>query len=112
MADQGGPPILDRFLGNPALKNENLLAYEMGYRTAIAERFSIDLASYFNHYDDVQTTEPSASFFESTPLPAHEVESVTYQNLMHGETHGVEIAGHFRVTAPSPVSPRTPLDHL
>ncbi len=112
MPDQGGPPILDRFLGNPAFKNENLLAYEMGYRTAIAERFSIDLASYFNHYDDVQTTEPSASFFESTPLPAHEVESVTYQNLMHGETHGVEIAGNFRVTDRWTVSAGYALEQL
>src|SRR5260370_38174122 len=84
----------------------------MVYRNGVGECFSIDLASYFNHYDDVQTTEPSASFFESTPLPAHEVESVTYQNLMHGETHGVEIAGNFRVTDRWPVSAGYSLEKL
>jgi iron complex outermembrane recepter protein len=107
-----GPPTLLRFRGNPAFRNETLLAYEIGYRTVIAERFSIDLASYFNHYGDVQTTEPSALFFESTPLPAHEVELLTYQNLMHGETHGVEIAANFRVTDRWTVSPAYALEQL
>jgi iron complex outermembrane receptor protein len=112
LPDPGGPPVLLRFLGNPKFKDERVLAYEMGYRTVIAERFSIDLAAYFNHYDGVQTTEPSAAFFESAPPPAHEVETLTYQNLMHGETHGVEITGNFRVTDRWTVSPGYALEQL
>jgi iron complex outermembrane receptor protein len=57
-----GPPILVGLLGNPHFKNEALIAYEIGYRTAILKRLSIDFSAYYNDYDDQQTTEPAAPF--------------------------------------------------
>jgi len=92
-----GIPILIRFLGNPLFRDESLIAYETGYRTSVSGHLSIDLAAYFNDYDNLQTTEPSTSFFEPSPLPAHQVQSVMYQNLMHGEVHGFEIAANWKV---------------
>jgi iron complex outermembrane receptor protein len=93
----GSPPILLRLLGNPLFKDERLIAYEAGYRTMVSKRFSLDVALYFNDWDHLQTTEPSVSFFEPTPLPAHQVQALTYANLMHGESHGVEISAHWSV---------------
>ena len=93
-----GIPILNRFFGNPQFEDERLIAYEAGYRTAISSKLSIDIAAYYDDYDNLQTTEPSISFFEPTPLPAHLVQSVMYQNLMHGETHGFEIVANWKVT--------------
>lgn len=93
-----GTPVLLRFLGNPRFQDERLVAYEAGYRFAASNRLSVDLATYFDNYNHLQTTEPAASFFEPTPAPAHLVQTLTYQNLMHGETHGFEIAANWKIT--------------
>ena len=94
----GGTPTLLRLLGNPQFQDERLIAYEAGYRTMLSKRFSIDIAAYFNDWDNVQTTELSGSFFESTPLPAHQVQTLLYENLIHGENHGIEITANWKVT--------------
>jgi iron complex outermembrane receptor protein len=65
----GGAITLTRFVGNPKFKDERLIAYEAGYRTMVSDHLSFDLAAFFNHYDRVQTTEPSISFFENNPPP-------------------------------------------
>jgi len=102
---QGGMPVLVSVLGNPRFKNEGLVAYELGYRATIGKRLSFDLAAYYNDYDDQQTTEPEPSFFEATPAPPHLVLPSTYENLMNGETHGVEIAATWKLTGRWTLSP-------
>jgi iron complex outermembrane receptor protein len=99
-----GPPILFRLLGNPKFKDEKLVAYQMGYRTTISDRISVDLASYVNDYDRLQTTEPGTPFPEATPPPAHVVQPLMYQNLMYGEAHGLEAAANWKVTNPWTIS--------
>lgn len=94
----GGTPTLLRLLGNPNFQNERLIAYEAGYRTMLSRRVSIDLAAYFNDWDNAQTTEPFSTFFEPNPPPAHQVQTLMFENLMHGETHGFEIAVNWKVT--------------
>ncbi len=93
-----GIPILERFEGNPSFQNERMIAYEAGYRGSFSERFSIDVAAYVDDYSRLQTTEPSGSFFEPTPLPPHEVQTLTYENLMYGHIYGLEIAGNWKVS--------------
>jgi iron complex outermembrane recepter protein len=93
----GGTPVLVGLVGNPELKNEGTIAYEAGYRAAFA-RFSIDLAAYYNDDYDQETVEPLAPVFESTPTPAHLFLPTTYVNLMHGEAHGFEAFGNWKVT--------------
>src|SRR5579864_8165936 len=39
-----GPPNLVRLYGNPQYQDERLIAYEMGYRTSLSNRLSIDFA--------------------------------------------------------------------
>jgi len=107
-----GPPTLLRLLGNPQFKDERLIAYEMGYRTTISDRASIDLAAYFNDYNGLQTTEPGAPFPEANPPPAHIVQPLTYENLMRGETHGFEIAANWKVTSRWTISPGYALEQL
>jgi iron complex outermembrane recepter protein len=93
-----GVPVLVTFIGNPRVKNEGLIAYEVGYRTTVLKPLSIDLTAYYDHYDHQETSEPEAPFFESTPLPPHFIQPITFGNLMHGETHGVEIAVKWQPT--------------
>jgi len=107
-----GTLVLTRFLGNPDFQNERLIAYEAGYRQAFGDRFTVDIATYYNDYDSLQTTEPSASFFENSPAPPHEVQTLTYENLMYGETHGVEAAINWKATKRWTLSPGYALEEL
>ncbi len=100
-----GTPILVSLLGNPHFKNEGLTAYEAGYRTSVLNRLSFDFAAYYNVYSNQQTTEPSSPFFETTPAPPHLVVPSIYQNLMHGESHGVEVGANWKVTNRWTLSP-------
>jgi iron complex outermembrane recepter protein len=93
-----GTPAVVAVLGNPRFKDERLTAYELGYRTALRSRASLDLAAYYNDYDHQQTTEPAAPFFEAAPVPPHLVLPLTYQNLMHGEEHGIELSAKWKMT--------------
>jgi iron complex outermembrane recepter protein len=94
----GSTPVLLRLLGNPRFQDERLIAYEAGYRTLLSKRLSIDVAAYFNAWNNVQSTELSGSFFETAPPPAHEVQTLMYGNLIHGENHGFEISANWKVT--------------
>jgi iron complex outermembrane receptor protein len=101
----GGIPVLTSLLGNPQFKNEDLIAYEIGYRTTVSNSLSIDFAAYYNDYDNQQTTEPAVEFLEATPPPAHLVIPFTYKNLMYGEARGLEAAANWRVMDHWTISP-------
>jgi iron complex outermembrane receptor protein len=93
-----GPPVVVRIVGNPEFQDERLIAYEAGYRSQPFERLSVDLAGFYNSYDQLQTTEPEPPFFENTPAPPHLVVPLNYENLMHGETHGLEVFANWKIT--------------
>lgn len=110
-APDGTPTVL-RLTANPYYKDEHLVAYEAGYRARLTGRFSVDLATYFNSYKDVETTEPSTPFTESTPAPLHFVQPFMYENMMYGETHGIEIAANWMLTRRWTLSPGYALEQL
>jgi len=102
---QGGLPTLLEIQGNPNYGNETLTAYEFGYRTSVTQKLSIDFAAYYNDYTHLQTTEPGAPFLESSPAPLHLVIPLTYENLLYGEAHGLEISTKWKVTSRWNLSP-------
>ncbi len=100
-----GTHVLVGLKGNPHYKSEGLVAYETGYRTTLLQRVTIDFTAYYDDYDKEQTIEPAAPVFENTPPPPHLFLPVTYQNLMHGETHGAEITANWKITGHWTLSP-------
>ncbi|HET6217313.1 MAG TPA: TonB-dependent receptor, partial [Acidobacteriaceae bacterium] len=94
-AGPGGIPVLVTLFGNPLVGNEESADYEMGYRTMVRERLSIDFTAYYRHDTHQNTSEPSTPFFVETPSP-HLVLPLTTANLMHGESHGMEIAVNWK----------------
>jgi iron complex outermembrane receptor protein len=107
-----GTPNLVRVSGSSQFTNEDLIAYEAGYRNTIAKSLSIDIAAYYNDYDALQTTEPTTPFSESTPLPPHLVLPLVKENLMYGETHGVELTANWKVTDRWTLSPGYTLERI
>lgn len=99
-----GPAAL-QLTGNPNLHNEGTIAYEAGYRLALAEQLSLDFTTYYNNHDHQQTTEPGAPYFVATPAPPHTVLPLVYENLMHGESHGAEIFANWKISSRWTLSP-------
>jgi iron complex outermembrane recepter protein len=95
----GGLPVVIRIVGNPDFQDEELLAYEAGYRAELPKRVSIDISAYYNSYGRLQTSEPGVPFLEATPAPPHLVLPIAYGNLMSGETHGVEVSASWKPAA-------------
>ncbi|MBI4008061.1 MAG: TonB-dependent receptor, partial [Planctomycetes bacterium] len=91
-----GTPVVIRVVGNEDIESENVLAYEIGYRHQLTRRLSIDVAGFYNVYDDLFTAETSAPVFETSPPPPHLVIPVFEDNFMHGETLGIEVASNYQ----------------
>jgi iron complex outermembrane receptor protein len=78
--------------GTARIPPENVAAYELGDRAQIKKWFSIDLATFFNHYTDRHTQEPAAPFFEDSFGSLHIVLPTITASNISGETHGLELS--------------------
>jgi iron complex outermembrane recepter protein len=107
----GGVPVLLTLSGNPNFKDEKLIASEIGYRTTISPQLSIDLTAYYNRYSHLETSEPSIPYIVNT-APQYFVQPLTYGNLMHGETHGTEVAINWSATDRWTLSPGYAFEQL
>src|SRR5688572_13182372 len=80
---------------NPAFESEELLAYELGYRAQATDTLSVDVALFYNNYDNLTVSVRTPAL---DPLPPPAVATVQRQNRMNGETHGVEVGGAWQAT--------------
>ncbi|HXM99570.1 MAG TPA: TonB-dependent receptor [Candidatus Dormibacteraeota bacterium] len=101
----GGIPTVLNAQGSPTTISEHLDAFEAGYRSRILANFSLDLATFYNRYTDLQTLEPGIPFVDNDPPPLHVEVPFFYANNMHGETHGFEAAAKWKVTGRWTLSP-------
>jgi iron complex outermembrane receptor protein len=85
LPDPFGPqPVY--LLGTADFDSETLIAYETGYRWQARKNISLDVALYYNDYDDLYTTVPSTT----SPF------DLLFMNAKRGEGHGVEIAANWQ----------------
>jgi iron complex outermembrane recepter protein len=87
----GGLPIITAVLGSETPKSEVLLAYELGYRVQPHRKLSLDVATFYNTYDRLNSYEPGSPLFVNEPSP-HLLVPIFFGNLMRGETFGLEAA--------------------
>jgi iron complex outermembrane recepter protein len=92
-----GPPTVVSFVGNPDLQNEQLLAYEAGYRWEIGDRLSLDLASFYDFYHGIDALVPSLPSLVLNPVP-HVLLPLEATNEGHAHTYGGEAALNLDVT--------------
>ena len=78
--------------GTADLGSEDMLACELGYRFTPGEHISIDIATFYNWYEDLRTVEVGLPFLELWPLPPHIVIPGYADYTMDAETCGVELA--------------------
>ena len=77
--------------------SETGLAYELGWRFAASESLSVDLAAYYNEYDDSRLIAPLGSVLNPGP-PLHVVQVTQFTNDLSGEAWGVELAADWRAS--------------
>lgn len=85
-------PVLFSGFGSEDYQSEEVIAYELGYRVAPTEHFSVDIAAFYNNFSRLRTLEFETPFLETSPPPPHLVLPGITSNKMHGETYGVEVA--------------------
>lgn len=71
--------------------SEALWAYEMGWRWNPLRSFSVDVAGYYNDYQNLRTLELTASPVDATGFPVIYAPIVKFGNKLDGQTYGVEV---------------------
>jgi iron complex outermembrane receptor protein len=87
------PGYLGLIQGNPNLLSEVVDAYEAGYRRQFGERFSVDLATFRNHYSRLDDLVTEAPVFTGTSL----LFPVMYENSGRAASYGVELEARWKV---------------
>ena len=87
-----------RLFGNPSMKDEELRAYEAGYRSELTKTLSVDIATFLNFYRNLQTAE----FQPMVIVPGSPMQyliPLRYENQARGVTSGGEIALSWNATS-------------
>ena len=82
------PDVPGTILGTNSFKNENMMAYEAGYRAEPIKNLSFDLDAYWNHYEDLRSQAPVTTALFPTFYLA---------NNIHGNAYGCELSATWRV---------------
>lgn len=90
-------PTYPQANGVPNPHSEALIAYELGYRTQATDRFSWDLALYYNVYSQLVAVVPGTPSFETEPIP-HIKYPLYMSGSAPGETYGAELAMNYRAS--------------
>ena len=85
------PGMRMKLKGSSHFKSEKLLAYEIGYRIHATKKISLDIAAFWNEYDDLRTLEPAGSGFDFTTMQYYK--NFVFKNKQSGHTYGLELAG-------------------
>lgn len=93
-ASPGTPPAIAELRGNSALNSEELIAYELGYRIWPTTHLVIDVALFFNDYDDLRFAilDPQGVTVGANGI----VLPVPLVNGEQGRTYGLELTADWR----------------
>ncbi|MCP4714610.1 MAG: TonB-dependent receptor, partial [Deltaproteobacteria bacterium] len=89
-----GPKRLVAWQGTDSFDSEELTAYELGYRMNLNHTFSLDLAAFYNVYDELRTLEPG----EPVRHPGYIMLPQLLDNRMDGRTCGIEAAANLQAS--------------
>jgi iron complex outermembrane receptor protein len=78
------PTAVVRFEGNEDFDSEELVAWELGYRTRLGSTLSADLSLYFSWYDRLRSVTPLAPVMDGGLV----VQPFRVDNALRGEAYG------------------------
>jgi iron complex outermembrane recepter protein len=89
-------PIFVEITGSEDFDSEELLAFELGYRKAVSSSLSLDLAGFYNRYENLQSTEGAMPVPEGLPIPSYLAIPQPFGNKLKADTYGVELSAQWR----------------
>jgi iron complex outermembrane recepter protein len=87
-------PAVLNVRGNPNLKSEVMISRELGYRGQFGPDVNVDVAGFYNTYDNLVSRETGTLTFAPYPIIP-----LNFANLMEGRTYGFELAGNWQVSS-------------
>lgn len=78
----------DFLVGNPSFDPEQVDSYQLGYRGRVLDNLSLSVSTFYNVHDDLRTIEVTPVVL----LPLY------WDNLMEGDTYGVELWAKWQLT--------------
>jgi iron complex outermembrane receptor protein len=85
------PPLFAEIVGDPTFQPEVMIGWEAGYRQLLWHKLYVDIASFHNQYDNVESYGNLGLAFPTTPYP-YELLIEPFANGLRGITDGIEIA--------------------
>ncbi len=85
-------PLYLRLIGDGQFSPEQMLGYELGYRTYVKRGGFVSVNSFYNRYDDLLSVENRPPVVETVPPPLHFVLPLYLRNGIQAESAGVEVA--------------------
>jgi iron complex outermembrane receptor protein len=82
--------------GNPQVKSEIVLDYELGYRLQATPTLSFDVATFYNQYSRLQALQILNPNIIANPL--HMEVPIEFTNKMHGDSLGAEFTTQWQAT--------------
>ena len=86
----GVSPVAIIFDGSAGYDSEQVISYELGYRTTVIENVSIDVTAFYNDYSDLRSAKTAIPVFN--PLTGVLEVSNVFNNKIKAQTYGFEIA--------------------
>lgn len=81
-------PIAIELEGNRGYDSEEVISYELGYRTTMIDRVSLDLTAFYTDYRNLRSADESALVFSNGVLN----QKLMLRNRHQAHTYGVETA--------------------
>ncbi len=94
----GTPPTVYSVFGSEDFRSEDLLAFEAGYRVQAHDRLSLDLAAFYNIYNDLRTSEFQGIAPDPSLPGSPQVARLRLENKATAETYGTELTANWHVT--------------
>ena len=90
-----GFPVLINYIGNPNFKAENVITYEIGYRTSFNKSVSLDITSFYNQYKNLFSYIPSYNIDQNDPSYLN----LNWQvgNFAKSYSYGIEAASSWQM---------------
>jgi len=92
IVDTGPPPTALVLQGNSDFDNEELIAWELGYRFLNSDNLSFDLSLFYNDYDDLRLTESLGLFPAPPPAPSALGALIITTNGVSAKSYGLDMA--------------------
>jgi len=93
-----------RLFGNPQVKAEEIRDYEVGYRSELTKKLSLDVVTFLSFYRHVETFEPQAPvIIPGSPLQIFV--PFTFQNNAQATNYGGEVSLNWNANSSWRISP-------